>query len=114
MSFGNKLYEARRRSGLSQDQAAEKLCVSRQTVSTWETGETLPDVSQAASLAHIYGVTLDELTRFDAEVKEIERAIDGVSEETQKRVDWTKMWSRKYPVLCIFNIHNFGKNEACY
>ena len=45
--LGNSLYNARKKSGLSQENVAEKLGVSRQTVSKWETNETLPDIRQA-------------------------------------------------------------------
>ena len=44
MGLGNNLYKVRKSSGLSQEEVAEKLEVSRQTVSKWETGETLPGV----------------------------------------------------------------------
>lgn len=99
MSFGNSLYEARKRSGLSQEEAAARLGVSRQTISKWELGETLPDIRQAKGLSALYKVTLDQLVDFDLEVREIEEAIERVSEETQRKVDWTKMWAQKYPVL---------------
>ena len=45
--LGNSLYNARKKSGLSQENVAEKLGVTRQTVSKWETNETLPDIRQA-------------------------------------------------------------------
>ena len=44
MSLGSSLYHARKKSGLSQENVAEKLGVSRQTISKWETNETLPDL----------------------------------------------------------------------
>ena len=44
MSLGNSLFHARKQAGLSQEAAAEKLGVSRQTISKWETDETLPDI----------------------------------------------------------------------
>ena len=44
MCIGNSLFSARKRSGLSQEEVAEKLGVSRQTVSKWEQNETLPDI----------------------------------------------------------------------
>lgn len=44
MSLGSSLYHARKKSGLSQENVAEKLGVSRQTISKWETNETLPDI----------------------------------------------------------------------
>ena len=99
MSLGNDLFKARKKSGLSQEDVAEKLGVSRQTISKWETDETLPDIRQAKKLAMTYHLTLDELIRFDPEVKEIEEMIEKTSEETQKKIDWTKVWSKKYPVL---------------
>ena len=55
MSLGNRLSGARKRKGLSQEAVAEKLGVSRQTISKWETGETLPDIRQAKKLAVLYG-----------------------------------------------------------
>ena len=47
MSLGSSLYHARKKSGLSQENVAEKLGVSRQTISKWETNETLPDIRQS-------------------------------------------------------------------
>ena len=47
MTLGNSLYKARKRTGLSQEEVAEKLGVSRQTISKWETNETLPDIRQS-------------------------------------------------------------------
>ena len=78
---------------------AEKLGVSRQTISKWETDETLPDIRQSKRLAVLYGLTLDELIDFDADVKELEEVVRNTSEETQQKVDWTKLWAEKYPVL---------------
>ena len=54
MSFASGLYGARRKSGLSQEAVAEKLGVSRQTISKWETNETLPDIRQSKGLAMLY------------------------------------------------------------
>ena len=47
MSLGNHLFHARKKRGLSQEEVAEKLGISRQTVSKWETNETLPDIRQS-------------------------------------------------------------------
>ncbi|MGC4020142.1 MAG: helix-turn-helix transcriptional regulator [Muricomes sp.] len=102
MSLGNSLFNARKKSGLSQEEVAEKLGVSRQTISKWELDETLPDIRQSKELSVVYHVTLDELVSFDIEVKEIEEAIEKTSEETQKKIDWTKMWGKKYPVLTTY------------
>ena len=47
MKNGENLFQARKEAGLSQEQVAEKLGVSRQTISKWETNETIPDIFQA-------------------------------------------------------------------
>ena len=62
----------------------------------------MPDIRQAKRLAGLYRLTLDDLIAFDAEVEEIERTIDSISEETQKKVDWTKVWGKRYPVLTTY------------
>ena len=65
MSLGSSLFHARKRCGLSQENVAEKLGVSRQTVSKWETDETVPDIRQSKKMAVLYKVSLDELIDLD-------------------------------------------------
>lgn len=102
MSLGNSLFNARKRSGLSQEEVAEKLGVSRQTISKWELNETLPDIRQSKHLSNLYHVTLDELIEFDIDVKEIEQIIENTSEKTEQKIDWTSVWGKKYPVLTTY------------
>lgn len=102
MSLGNSLFNARKKSGLSQEEVAEKLGVSRQTISKWELDETLPDIRQSKNLSVLYHVTLDELVDFDIKVKEIQEVIENTSEETQQKIDWTQMWAKKYPILARY------------
>lgn len=99
MSLGNSLFNARKKSGLFQEEVAEKLGVSRQTISKWERDKTLPDIRQSKRLSVLYHLTLDELVDFDIEVKEIEAIIQKTGEETQQKIDWTQMWASKYPIL---------------
>ena len=99
MDLGNALYRARKKSGLSQEAVAEKLGVSRQTISKWDTDETLPDIRQAKRLAVLYGLSLDELIDFDTDVQEIQQAIEKTSDAVTEKVDWTKAWGKKYPIL---------------
>lgn len=89
MKLGNSLFHARKRCGMSQEEVAGKLGVSRQTVSKWETDETLPDIRQAKRMALIYGVSLDELITFDADVKEIQQIIERMDESVEEKIDWT-------------------------
>lgn len=102
MSLGSSLYDARKKSGLSQEEVAERLGVSRQTISKWETDETLPDIRQSKKLSTLYHMTLDELVDFDLKVREIEDAIERTSKETQQKIDWTQLWAKKYPVLASY------------
>lgn len=102
MSLGNNLFQARKKVGLSQETVAEKLGISRQTISKWETDETVPDIYQAKRLAKIYNLSLDELIEFDIDVKEIEEIIKNTNEEKEDKINWTNAWSKKYPVLATY------------
>ena len=102
MSLGNSLFDARKKKGLSQEEVAEKLGVSRQTISKWETEETEPDIYQAKRLAKIYGLSLDKLIDTDLDQKEIEEVIKNTDEKKEEKINWTNAWSRKYPVLATY------------
>ena len=71
MNLGNSLFHARKKSGLSQEVVAEKIGVSRQTISKWEINETVPDVYQSKKMAKLYKITLDELIEFDVDLQEV-------------------------------------------
>ena len=60
--LSEKIYTLRRRNGLSQEQLAEKLGVSRQAVSKWEGGLSTPELDKLMALSQCSGVSLDELT----------------------------------------------------
>ena len=63
MSLGNSLFQARKKCGLSQEEVAERLGVSCQTISKLETDETLPDIRQSKRLAVLYHLSLAKLYR---------------------------------------------------
>ncbi len=102
MNLGNNLFNARKKSGLSQEEVAGRLGVSRQTISKWELDETLPDIRQSKKLANLYGMSLDELIEFDMDVKEIQEIIDRADDAVSEKIDWTKAWSKKYPILATY------------
>lgn len=102
MNLGNNLFQARKKCGLSQEEVAEKLGVSRQTISKWETDETLPDIRQSKRLALLYRLSLDELIDFDMDVQEVEQAIERTSAALEEKIDWTKAWGKKYPILLTY------------
>ena len=61
MTLGEKIRQARRKCGLSQEQLAEKLAVSRSAIAKWETDKGLPDVGNLKMLARLLGVSVDYL-----------------------------------------------------
>ncbi|WEV53060.1 helix-turn-helix transcriptional regulator [Bifidobacterium sp. ESL0704] len=75
MKLGGQIREHREAMGLSQDELAGRIFVSRQTVSNWETGRTYPDVQNLLLLGNLFGITLDELVKGDVEMmdEKIER-----------------------------------------
>ena len=78
MTIGEKIYKLRSEKGISQETMSFDLGVSRQAVSKWETGETLPDIQLLEDLARVLNVTLDEL-------------LTGVKPEPEKvEVDYKK------------------------
>lgn len=99
MSFGNHLFSARKKKGMSQEAVSEVLGVSRQTISKWELDETIPDIYQAKKLANLYGVSLDELIEFRVDIKEIQEMMEKISDKESEKIDWTQVWSKKYPIL---------------
>lgn len=70
LEFANRLTQYRKKAGLSQEELADKLGVSRQAVSKWECGESSPDTDNLIALSKIYGVSLDELIYGKKESKE--------------------------------------------
>lgn len=88
MNFSEKLKEIRKNEGLSQEQLAGKMGVSRQAITKWETGKGLPDIENMVILAEIFKTTLDELLR-DSAVKQ-KQEIPVYTSETIYDIDCEK------------------------
>ena len=65
MNLGDKIMTLRKKNNMSQEELAEKVGVTRQTISKWELEETSPDITQAKTLSNIFKVSLDELVNND-------------------------------------------------
>ena len=65
MSFAENLVELRKYHDFSQEELADMISVSRQTLSKYETGESLPDIEKCKRLADVFGVTIDDLISYD-------------------------------------------------
>jgi transcriptional regulator with XRE-family HTH domain len=83
MEIGEKIRSARESCGLTQEAAAEKIMVSRQTISNWETGKSLPDIHSVIKMSELYGVSLDDLLKGDEKML---KKIEG----DEKRLDGNK------------------------
>lgn len=103
MNLGNNLFNARKKAGFSQEEVAEKLGISRQTISKWETNETIPNIYESKQLAQLYNLSLDELLDFDVYLKEIEEAIKNSNPAKEEKINWTNAWGKKYPILIEYH-----------
>ncbi|MHB1152532.1 MAG: helix-turn-helix domain-containing protein [Eubacteriales bacterium] len=63
MTLGEKIQQLRKAGGLSQEQLAEQLDVSRQSVSKWELGDAVPDISKIIMISELFSVSTDELLK---------------------------------------------------
>lgn len=70
MEIGKKLKNARIEAGVTQEKAAEKINVSRQTISNWENEKSYPDIISVIALSDLYSVSLDELLKGDQKMAE--------------------------------------------
>lgn len=85
MEIGLKLKRARREKGLTQEQAAEALGVSRQTVSNWENNKSYPDIVSVIKMSDLYSVSLDHLLK-DKEEKAMNQTYQEFLEESTNTV----------------------------
>ena len=65
--FKDNLIELRKINNMSQEDLASQIGVSRQTLSKYETGESLPDIDKCSALAKVFGITVDDLIDYDKE-----------------------------------------------
>ncbi|MGG7214737.1 helix-turn-helix domain-containing protein [Clostridium nigeriense] len=70
MEIGKKLKNARIKSNLTQEQVAEKVLVSRQTISNWENEKSYPDIISVIKLSDLYSMSLDDLLKGDKKMIE--------------------------------------------
>ncbi|MEF2920112.1 MAG: helix-turn-helix transcriptional regulator [Acutalibacteraceae bacterium] len=61
MNFNNRLYQLRKQKGFSQEELANRLNVSRQTISKWEVGDSTPDMEKLIAISDLFNVSLDNL-----------------------------------------------------
>lgn len=85
MKIGDKLKNARLKKSMTQEEVAEKLFVSRQSISNWENNKTYPDIGNVIALSDLYQISLDELLKgSDNFMKHLEESTDIV--ESNKKL----------------------------
>lgn len=82
MELSQKLQKRRKEMKLTQEEVAEKIYVSRQTISNWENGRTLPDIKSLVLISDIYEISLDDL------IKEDTRVIKKLSMDSKQVSQW--------------------------
>ncbi len=84
MNIGKKLKNTRLTEGLTQESVAEKIGVSRQTISNWENGKFYPDILNVIALSNLYSISLDELLKEDSKMVEYLQKSTDVVKSRQK------------------------------
>ena len=99
MELNDRLYELRKNNNWSQEELAEKLDVSRQTISKWESNKAIPELEKLIKLSEIYNITLDELVK--GEITE-----DVLKENPGKKFQKLKSFLKKHwkKILIISSI----------
>lgn len=104
MNLHEKILARRKKAGLSQEELAEKIGVSRQAVSKWETGEALPELNKIIALADVFAVTTDWLLKDGAE----EEGADGRNEAVQRT------WIDALPTVIGRLVRSYGWMAGVY
>lgn len=86
MEIGKKLKNARMKSGFTQENVAEKINVSRQTISNWENEKSYPDIISVIELSDLYSISLDDLLKGDQEMMEHLEECTNVVRSNQKLI----------------------------
>lgn len=91
MTLGESIYYYRKRAGLSQEELAQKVGVSRQAVSRWELGEASPETGKLMALAKALGITADRLLSGEAPEESAPEAVSGGEEKEASLSDWDRL-----------------------
>ena len=106
MTFSDKLIALRKKAGWSQEELAERLNVSRQSVSKWEGAQSMPDIDKIVQLSSLFGVTTDYL------LKDGQDDPQSAAAETPSPLPRIKALTAAYwlVVVAIFLWYTFGPN----
>ena len=109
MEIGTKLKNARSNANLTQEDIAEKIGVSRQTVSNWENNKSYPDIISVIRLSDIYGISLDTLLKDDENmIKHLDESTNIVKSKNRLRkllpvLVYTVIWVLFVLLFCLYS-----------
>ena len=96
MELNEQIKKYRTEMNLSQEELAEKIYVTRQSISNWENGKTYPDIHSLLSLSSLFGISLDQLVKGDIEIMKKE-----INEEEVRKM---KQYGTNYTILLIITV----------
>lgn len=99
IELANRLIELRKEKGLSQEELANKLNISRQAISKWERGESSPDTDNLIELAKIYNISLDELLNYKKDEEQNKEAKENKEDNKISKINLINTI-----VTCIYSL----------
>lgn len=109
MTLGQKIFELRNQQKMSQGDLAEKLNVSRQSISKWETDASVPELDKLIMLSDLFNITMDELVRDELP----EKSTDEEKENTEKRSPETVVVNKQMSTQKIIGFILLGAGIIC-
>lgn len=85
MTLGEKIFHLRKSDGMSQEQLAEKVNVSRRAISKWELGESMPDIENILQLSNVFEVSIDYLLKEDFSGDVSVQTTETINDNNRKR-----------------------------
>ena len=121
MELGNQIKKYRSERQLSQDQLAEHIYVSRQTISNWENEKSYPDIVSVLKMSDLYGVSLDYLLKGDSPMKNYLDYIEESTNVVKSKVKLSKLililsylviWAFHIMVAWVFSAESISEAQA--
>lgn len=107
MDIGNKIKKYREINNISQEELADKIFVSRQTISNWETNKYYPDIKSISMLSNIFNVTLDDFIKGD--IEEMKRSVEKSDVKGFMILSWIFTIELLIMVISIYPLFKFAK-----
>ena len=106
MDIGNRIKKYRESIGLSQEELADKIFISRQTLSNWETNKFYPDIKSITMLCNMFDVSLDEFIKGD--IEEMKRKIEDEEIKGFKSLSWIFEFEMLVMILSVYPLMSVG------